>query len=91
MFEIIAVDNASTEDLSGAVPADARIRLIVEPRLGSYAARNRGLSVAGGDILAFTDSDCIPDPDWLTEGVSALVANRHIDMIGGAGGPSAFR
>jgi len=32
---------------------------------GSYAARNKGLSLAKGDVLAFTDSDCIPALDWI--------------------------
>jgi len=41
------------------------LNLLEEPTPGSYAARNKGISQAKGEILAFTDSDCLPDPDWL--------------------------
>ena len=71
-FDVVVVDNASTEDVAAAVPADERFTLLVEPRRGSYAARNTGLGVARGEVLAFTDADCRPDPDWLTEAVAEL-------------------
>lgn len=40
---------------------------------GSYAARNYGVSKASYDILAFTDADCVPSPDWIQFGVKRLV------------------
>ncbi len=40
---------------------------------GPAAARNLGWSIARGEIIAFTDDDCIPEPDWLANGVSAFV------------------
>lgn len=42
-----------------------QLHLLEEPKPGSYAARNKGISQAKGEILAFTDSDCLPDKDWL--------------------------
>jgi glycosyltransferase involved in cell wall biosynthesis len=39
---------------------------------GPAAARNRGWRAAQGNIIAFTDDDCIPDPEWLRSGVHAL-------------------
>lgn len=42
-----------------------RVRVLEEPKPGSYAARNMGISTAKGDIIAFTDSDCLPDVNWL--------------------------
>jgi glycosyltransferase involved in cell wall biosynthesis len=39
---------------------------------GPAAARNRGWRLADGSIIAFTDDDCIPDPEWLRSGVQAL-------------------
>ncbi len=39
---------------------------------GPAAARNLGWRMARGEIIAFTDDDCLPEPDWLQEGVAAL-------------------
>jgi glycosyltransferase involved in cell wall biosynthesis len=49
------------------------IRYLVAPHTrGPAAARNIGWRLARGDIVAFTDDDCIPESDWLREGVTAL-------------------
>lgn len=77
-YEIVVVDNASTdrtrkvlEELAAASPQ--LIRVAEEQSVqSSYAARNRGIQVARGDVIAFTDSDCIPRPSWLTEGLQGL-------------------
>jgi cellulose synthase/poly-beta-1,6-N-acetylglucosamine synthase-like glycosyltransferase len=42
-------------------------------RCGPAAARNLGWKMASGEIIAFTDDDCIPEPDWLSNGLSAFV------------------
>lgn len=47
-------------------------KLILEPRGYSYSARNAGIREAVGDVLAFTDSDAIPDKHWLSKGLEAL-------------------
>lgn len=84
VVQVLVVDNASSDDVSIAVPSAARFRLLYEARRGSYAARNTGVETATGEILAFTDSDCIPRPDWLRRGVEALQAKPCPDAIGGA-------
>jgi glycosyltransferase involved in cell wall biosynthesis len=81
-FEIIVIDNASTDDLSRLQPVFPQVRWIRDEGSGSFAARNAGLLLAQGDIVAFTDSDCIPEPDWLAEGVAALDAGLGT-IIGG--------
>ncbi|HZW03601.1 MAG TPA: glycosyltransferase family A protein [Anaerolineaceae bacterium] len=48
---------------------------------GPAAARNAGLRVAAGEIIAFTDDDCIPAPDWLVRGVTAFIAG--VDGVSG--------
>ncbi len=71
-YEIIMVDNNSTDGSIGIISRYPRIRLFREQRQGAYAARNRGLEKAKGSIIAFTDSDCIPDADWLNHIAEAM-------------------
>ena len=71
--EIIVADNASPQGQAAVVAAIAgRARLVVVHERGAGPARNGAVRDATGDILAFTDSDCIPDPDWLANGLAAL-------------------
>ena len=80
--EIIICDNGSScgiaaiEDLCVAPE-----KVVLEPTKGAAAARNAGVRLAGGHILAFLDSDCIPDREWLAAGCRAL---QHADLVGGA-------
>lgn len=65
-WEVIVVNNEPNFDLE--IPksiSNYTISTFCEKTPGSYAARNRGISEAKGNILAFTDSDCLPDKDWL--------------------------
>src|SRR5262249_8000316 len=82
-LRLVVVDNRST-DATRAVVAEYPVRLLEERRVqSSYAARNRGVAVSHGDILAFTDADCVPDPGW----VRALAAAIAQDGVGLAAGP----
>ena len=49
---------------------------------GAYAARNRGVEAAQGEILAFTDADCLPPPAWLSA-IEAALAQDDCDVVGG--------
>ena len=71
-FEVIIVNN-DPEDVPYHLDLSANCSLISEARKGSYAARNRGITIARGEILAFTDSDCIPCPDWIEQAVKILL------------------
>lgn len=71
-YEIVAVDNGSRDGSSEVVREFPMVRLVHEPRIGSYAARNRGVKASRGSILAFTDADCIPQRDWLRRIMVAL-------------------
>jgi glycosyltransferase involved in cell wall biosynthesis len=83
-YEVVVVDNASTVDLKGLVERFQQAQYSYEAKPGSYAARNKGLSIATGDIIAFTDSDCIPASDWIERGVSVLRQNPDCGLVGGA-------
>lgn len=65
-YEIIVVDDGST-DATSAVAESRGVRVFAQPNAGPAAARNRGADLAAGEILAFTDADCIPAADWLRE------------------------
>lgn len=82
-IEVLVVDNGSTEDLAAVTDRHPGVRLLQEQRPGSYAARNLALTVATGEVLAFTDGDCEPSPGWLREAVTALVEEPVADMVGG--------
>jgi glycosyltransferase involved in cell wall biosynthesis len=65
-YEMIFVDNGSTDESLSILRRQDDIRLLQEEKAGSYAARNRGVREARGDIIVFTDSDCFPVPGWLS-------------------------
>ena len=66
--EIVVVDNTPEFELSERAEMLAPARVLHEPLKGSYAARNCGIDNSTGEILAFTDADCIPAPDWAGRG-----------------------
>jgi glycosyltransferase involved in cell wall biosynthesis len=81
-YEIIVVDNNSTDDSGLLVAKYPRIRLLSEPKQGSYAARNCGVKAADGQFLAFTDADCAPDMGWLSE-ILAPLASPEVKIVQG--------
>lgn len=80
-FEIIVVENGST-DRTQAIVQTYPVRIIQCERKGPAYARNVGARHTQADILAFTDADCVADPDWLEE----LVQPFSDEEIGGCGG-----
>ncbi|MBD2099523.1 glycosyltransferase family 2 protein [Leptolyngbya sp. FACHB-261] len=82
-LEILIVDNNSTDGTAALLQAQASVRYLREERPGSYAARNAALQVAQGEVLAFTDDDCVPEPNWVFEGVQSL-SSDEFQLAGGA-------
>lgn len=83
LYEVIVVDNGSDDNIEELVGNFDQIAYTYEDQPGSYAARNKGISVAKGDIIAFTDSDCIPKPDWIESGVSNILAAPNCGIVAG--------
>lgn len=80
-FEIVVADNTSPEGEAAVRAVVAgRARLTRVEERGAGPTRNGALALARGEIIAFTDCDCVPEPDWLSAGVEAL---RHWDLVGG--------
>ena len=82
-FEVIVVDNGSKVSPAPIVADYPHAQLAHETRPGSYCARNHGLTLAKGEILAFTDADCVPQPQWLERGVAAFLAEPNAGLVGG--------
>jgi len=79
---IIVIDNNETASLTPSM-FGGRCKLFHEPLPGSYAARNRGVSESFDDIIAFTDSDCVPQRSWISAGVRALEEATRPAIVGG--------
>ena len=80
-FEVIVVDNGSRDDTVEVARA-AGARVLSHPDLRVGALRNRGVQAARGEILALVDSDHEVPPGWLGAGVSELVADPSLNMVG---------
>ena len=82
-FEIIVVDNHSTELPVGTCSKFDNVRLELERTPGPGPARNHGASVARAEIVAFLDADCLVCPGWVRAIVSYMNENPHVDVVGG--------
>jgi glycosyltransferase involved in cell wall biosynthesis len=84
-FEVIVVDDGGPQPLDALVASYARrldVRLVRQARGGPAAARNAGAARARGELLAFLDDDCAPDPAWLSAIVSELERDDRC-LLGG--------
>lgn len=85
-LEIIVVDDFS-QDATSEVAARYGVSLVQLNRNGGPGlARNAGAARARGDVLAFTDADCVAPPDWLERMLEALDAPGVVAVTGGYAG-----
>lgn len=84
-WEVIVVDNNSNDDtIVHAQSFSSRLpdlKVISEKRQSSYAARNAGIKIARGDIIAFIDSDITVAHNWITKGVEDII-EENADYVG---------
>lgn len=80
-YEVIVVDDGSTDDTAKLACRDG-VTVDSIPPSGPATARNRGAQIAKGDLLLFTDADCIPALDWV-ERLSSIFAQP--DVMGAKG------
>jgi GT2 family glycosyltransferase len=85
-YEVIVVNDGSTDGTGIAASRHAGVRVINTPNAGLSAARNVGLEHATGDIVAYTDADVRVDPEWLM----FLVQAFEDPEVAAAGGPAVI-
>src|ERR1700746_3827499 len=74
-YEVIVVNDGSRDRTLEIAERYPYCRIISQPNKGLSAARNVGAEAATGEIVAYTDSDCVADPDWLTYLVAKMEAS----------------
>jgi GT2 family glycosyltransferase len=82
-FEVIVVNDGSTDNLAEIVQ-EYPFKLISTSNMGLSSARNTGMKAATGEIVAYTDDDARPDPQWLKYLAASFMKTTHA----GIGGPN---
>jgi len=83
-YEVIVVNDGSRDRTLEITQGYGYCRIISQTNKGLSVARNVGAHAATGEIVAYTDSDCVADPDWLTYLVSKMEASN----LAACGGPN---
>jgi glycosyltransferase involved in cell wall biosynthesis len=87
LWDFVLVDNGSTDDTSACLESfvatfRGRATLVNEPQAGLGRARNRGWRASNAPIIAFTDDDCYPDPNFLND-LEVVFADPALGFAGG--------
>jgi glycosyltransferase involved in cell wall biosynthesis len=83
LVEYLLVDNGSTDRTLAQLQSQPQLQALSETQIqSSYAARNTGIRAATGSIIAFTDTDCRPSPEWLAELVQPF-ADPIVGLVAG--------
>ena len=89
-YEIIVVDNCSADNTSAVMielsqRSPCQFRFVpLNTNRGPVYARNLGVSLAKGAVIAFTDSDCRAHPEWLSRGLEAFSKSGDVALVSGA-------
>ncbi len=82
-FEVIVVADADGLAVARRLPIADRLTLLPQDVENISVARNAGLAVASGDVVAFIDDDAVPEPDW----AEALLRGFDRPEVGAVTGP----
>jgi glycosyltransferase involved in cell wall biosynthesis len=81
-FEVIVVDNASTDKTAEIAKSFTNIKVVYESRGGTMWACERGLQEAKGEIIVRMDADCVPHTDWLAKGAAHFLDKKVVAVSG---------
>jgi glycosyltransferase involved in cell wall biosynthesis len=87
-WELVIVDNGSTDNTSNVIEQfrtsfTGQLAVVMENLPGLARARNRGWRAAKGELIAFTDDDCYPDPKFLQSCIECFAEDAKLGFIGG--------
>jgi cellulose synthase/poly-beta-1,6-N-acetylglucosamine synthase-like glycosyltransferase len=84
-FEVVVIDDGSSDgsfdEAAMAASDDLQVHVLRTDGVGAVEARRRGVDASTGRYLAFTDSDCVPDPMWLQNAMEAFTDG--VDIVQG--------
>ena len=80
-FEVIVVDNASA-DRTGEIARTFPVKVVREEKKGLLHARERGRVEATGEFIANIDADCLPEKDWLANGMQYFTSEKIVAVSG---------
>ena len=85
LYEVLVVDNGAIESrlIKDVVSSFSGTVYLQEPRVSSYAARNRGISTARGNVFVFVDADCVPAKDFIESGCKYFQHSDGYLMLAG--------
>jgi len=81
-MEIIVVDNGSSDRTVQEAKKFKGVRVVLQKNRGPAAARNLGVEKSRGDIILFTDADCVPERDWVRQMVAPFSCREIVGVQG---------
>ena len=85
VLEVIVVDDGSTDRTPQIAKSFQTVKYFFQENAGPAAARNKGIRESGGELTAFTDADCLPRPNWISQLVKNF-AEAKIAVVAGSYG-----
>lgn len=83
-MEIVVINDGSIDGTSALAKSFPGVVVLDQENMGRSASRNRGVAAASGEIIAFTDADCLPRKDWVKKLVTRLLSIDKGGIVGGA-------
>lgn len=82
LFEVIVVDNGSTDHTKCVAGEFENVRYFLEDKYlnSPYSCRNRGIEQSKAGVIVLLDGTCIPEPEWLEAGLNCLEVKKA-DMV----------